>query len=105
MKMLSSDAVTLAKVKEMLEAREKEGELGYEQKQTLDYAAKFAKKTGKEAEDLVTEIMKNPKITRECAVSIVNVQPKTPQLLRTVMQKDKVDITPEEMDEVLKLIK
>lgn len=105
MKVNSSAPLTLAAVKEILEAREKEGELGYEQKQAQDYAKKFSKSSRKEAEALLERIMKNKKITREVAVVLVNVAPKHPELVRTIAAKDKIDLTEEEIAEILKLFK
>ena len=42
-RVLSQEAVSLAEVKEITEARQKEGELTYEQTLTLDYCKKFAR--------------------------------------------------------------
>ncbi len=103
MKLNSSTPVTLAGAKEILKAREGEGELGYEQKQALDYAEKFSKHSRKDAEKLIEKIMENKKITREAAVTLVNVAPKNPAQARTVAVRDKIDLTEQEAAEVVKL--
>ncbi|MFA5077451.1 MAG: hypothetical protein WC488_03420 [Candidatus Micrarchaeia archaeon] len=105
MKVNGTKQITLAEVKDILEGREKEGELGYEQKQAQDYAKKFAKGTRKEAEALVDKIMKNKKFTREAAVSLANVSPKHIETVRTLVQKDKIDLSQEEAEEIVKLFK
>lgn len=104
MKVNSSNPLTLANVKDILKAREKEGELGYEQKQAYEYAEKFAKQEKKEAEKLVEKIMENKKITREVAVTLVNIAPKYPETVKTIALKDKVELTGEEAEEILKLL-
>ncbi|MDD5337508.1 MAG: hypothetical protein PHS02_03425 [Candidatus ainarchaeum sp.] len=105
MKVNGTHPVTVAEARDILEGREKEGELGYEQKQTQDYAKKFAKYTRKEAEALVEKIMKNKRVTREVAVSLVNVSPKYAETVRTMALKDKIDLSQEEAEEILKLFK
>ena len=106
MKVNSTKPVTLAAVKDILDDREKEGELGYEQKQAQDYAKKFAKHARKEAEQLVEKMMKaNPKITLEVATTLVNIAPKHPELVRTIAFKDKLELSEEELEEILKLFK
>ncbi len=105
MKINSSTPLTLASVKEMLKAREKEGELGYEQKQAQEYSEKFAKQDKKKAEQLVGEIMKNKKVTKEVAVTIVNIAPTHPETVKTIAMREKVDLTDEEAQEIAKLFK
>ncbi len=105
MKIDSSAPVTLAGVKEILGQREKEGELGYEQKQSREYAEKFAKHERKKAEELVEKIMENRKITREVAVILVNVAPKHLETAKTIAMKDKIELTNEEAEEIIKVLK
>lgn len=105
MKINSSAPVTLAGVKEILKQREKEGELGYEQKQSREYAEKFAKYERKRAEELVEKIMENRKITREVAVILVNTAPKHLATAKTIAMKDKIELTDEEAEEIIKVLK
>jgi DNA-directed RNA polymerase subunit F len=105
MKINSSSPLTLASVKDMLKAREKEGELGYEQKQAQEYSEKFARQDRKKAEELVGKVMENKKIGREAAVMIVNIAPANPETVKTIAQKDKAELTDEEAQEIAKLFK
>lgn len=105
MRIVSSEPLTLAGVSGILEAREKEGELGYEQKQAQDYAKKFSKHERKEAERLMKEIMKNKKITAEVAATLVNISPKYPEVVKTIAAKDKIELSEEEISEIVKLFK
>lgn len=103
MKTNSSTPITLAQAKELLKAREKEGELGYEQKLALAHAEKFAKQDAKEAEKLVKKIMENKKITLEMAIMFVNIAPKYSETVKTI--SGKIELANEEVEEILKLFK
>ncbi len=105
MKTNSSVPITLAEVKEILKAREKEGELGYEQKLALEHAEKFVKQSAKEAEKLVKKITENKKITYETAIMLVNIAQKYPETVKIIAAKDKIELTGEEIEEILKLFK
>ncbi|MBI5051401.1 hypothetical protein HZC08_01450 [Candidatus Micrarchaeota archaeon] len=100
----SSKAVTLSEVREILKQRESEGELGYEQKQTLDYAEKFSKSSKKDADSKVEEIMKNEKVLLETAVKIVDISPKKIETLKAILVKDKLELDEEEINSILKII-
>ncbi|MBU0586329.1 RNA polymerase Rpb4 family protein [Candidatus Micrarchaeota archaeon] len=103
MKINDSKPTTLADVKSILQNREKESELGYEQKQALDYADKFSKGTKKESEKAVEKLMKNEKITAEVANTIVNIAPKLPERVKVIAAKDKIELTDEEAEEIAKM--
>lgn len=103
MKTNSIEPLTLAQVKEIFEARAKEGELGYEQKQALEYAEKFAKMPKKESEKLVEKIMENKKVTKEAAVAMVNIGPKHPEKVKAIAGKDKIELTDDEANEIAKM--
>ncbi|MBI2079662.1 hypothetical protein HYT84_02770 [Candidatus Micrarchaeota archaeon] len=100
----SSKAVSLAEVKEILKKREGSEELGYEQKQTVEYLDKFADSEKKDADKWMAELMKNERVTLETAVKIVDLKPKRIETLKAILTKDKVDLTEEEMSTVLKTI-
>lgn len=103
MKVNGSTPLTLAAVKDILKAREKDSELGYEQKQAFDYADKFSKQDKKKAEELVEKVMENKKMTKEVAVTLVNVSPKHAATAKAIALKDKIDLTDEEAEEIIKL--
>lgn len=106
MKINSTVPLTLASVKEILKAREKDSELGYEQKQAYDYCKNFAKQEKKEAEKLVEKIIeKMGKITNEVAVNLVNIVPKSAATVKAIALRNKIDLTDEEAEEIIKLFK
>jgi len=102
---VSSKPVTIAYVKSVLSKRKKDGELEYEQLQALEHAEKFAKLEVKEAEKLVTNIVeKNGKINEETAIKIVDLMPKKRETLNAILLKDKIELSEEENNEILKLL-
>ncbi len=101
MKIESMEPVPLSVVYRMLKKREKEGEIGYEQENALEHAKKFA---GKEKEELkLVENLKQMKIPAETAVNIVNVMPTKKDTLLTILIREHVELTDEEMKKIIKL--
>lgn len=106
MKIVSSEPVPLTDVKEILKKREKEEEeLAYEQAQSLENAEKFAETPPAEVKKLISEITKNNKISAETAVKIVDLMPKYVSTLKAILIKDKVELSDEELEAVIKLLK
>lgn len=99
MKINSSLPLTLDEVKKILKKREKESELGYEQKQVYEYCEKFIK----ENKTTVETLMKNKKITNECAISIVNIAPTHIETVKLILSKNKIALSDEEIAEIVKL--
>lgn len=101
MNTISSRPASLSEAKKIMERREKDGELGYEQQQALEYLKKFAAEGG---EAIVKEISKNKKIPLETAVKIADIRPKKPETVKAILLKDRVDLNEEEIAEILKIV-
>jgi DNA-directed RNA polymerase subunit F len=103
MKILSSTPVSVSEVKEILEKRQKEGELNYEQTLALEHAEKAdsAKGMKKKVEEVQDSFKKIPLAT---AIKIVDIKPKQPATLRAILVQGKVDLNEEEINELLKII-
>ncbi len=102
MEVKSSKAVTVSEAKEILAKRKEDGELGYEQTQALENSEKYAKYEPEKARKLVDVIAKGGKLTRETAIKIVDVGPDNPATLRAILVKDRVELSEEEINEILK---
>ena len=94
-----------SKAKELIENREKEGELKYEQKNSLEVLRKFDKLDSKKANELIAELKKIEKLRERHIISIVNFLPEDKEDLRSVLHKDYSSLTDEEIDSVLKTVK
>lgn len=97
----SSKGVTVSEAKEILAKRKEDGELGYEQAQALDNAEKYARYDSEKARKLVDSLVKG-KITKETAIKIVDVGPDNPATLRAILVKDRIELSEEEINEILK---
>lgn len=102
---ISEELLSNSKAKEMLENREKEGELKYEQKNSLDVLRKFVKLDSNKVEELAAELKKIEKLRDRQVISIVNFLPGDREDLRAVLHKDYSSLTDEEIDAVLKTVK
>ncbi|MHA1755072.1 MAG: RNA polymerase Rpb4 family protein [Candidatus Odinarchaeia archaeon] len=96
--------LTLAEVKNLLQKREKEGELSYVQRVTLDYVTKMTPLTATKAKKLTKELIKIG-ISKENAIQIVNALPDFKEELSVFLTTEEKKFTPEEIEEILKKIK
>ncbi len=106
MRITNTKPATTAEVLEILRERKEAGEeLGYEQANALEHAENFAKCEGKKAEGILKKVKAaSPKIDDETAVKIVDIMPAHESTLRAVLLKNKIEISDEEMKEVLKAL-
>jgi DNA-directed RNA polymerase subunit F len=102
MEVKSSKAVSVSEAAEILAGREKEGELGYEQSQALEHGKKFAKLEPDKVKKIAEAITKNAKISPETAVKIADISPQTPATIRAILLKDRVELSEEEIEKILK---
>lgn len=94
-----------SKAKEFIENREKEGELKYEQKNSLAILKKIAKLDSNKISELSAELKKIEKLRDRQLISIVNFLPEDKDDLRAVLHKDYSALTDEEIDNILKTVK
>ncbi len=105
MDIISSKPVSVVEAKELLLKRKEQGELEYEQNQSLEHAEKFLHVDEKTVKKKVHELMKvSSKITDEVAFKIVDIMPKKADTLRAILIKDKVELTEEEQNAVLAVL-
>lgn len=100
----SSRTVSLSEVVKILEEREKSSELGYEQKNALEYARKFSHLSVDKSRELISKLTELPFVSEAMAVKIVDLLPKTEEEVMLIFQQEKRDITTAQAREVLDLI-
>lgn len=99
MEIKSTKPVPVSDAKEILAKRSGDGELGYEQSQALENAERFfSEKTA----DIIKKLSKNEKISEELAAKIADVRPAKPETLKAILVKDRVELSDEEVDSILK---
>ena len=105
---LKEDLMTLAEVKEALDAiklkRADEEELGYELRRAIRHAELFVHGTAEESRRMVEELMKLEKMTQEIAVKIADVRPITKDELRAIYAKERFTLSEEELNGILDIV-
>ncbi|MGB9634979.1 MAG: RNA polymerase Rpb4 family protein [Candidatus Micrarchaeia archaeon] len=103
-KILNSKPVPLCDVLEMLVERENEGEIGFEQKNALEYARKHSHLSSSKAHEVIEKLLEKPYISRAMAVKIVDLLPRKESEIMLILQQERKDITPAQAKEVLGII-
>jgi DNA-directed RNA polymerase subunit F len=102
---LKETLITNAEAKEILKERKKETELGYEQKNALEYLKKYDKLTPKKAKELMEKLKEIKKLREKQIITIVNILPKDRDDLRLLLEKDYNLLTDEEKDFIIENVK
>jgi DNA-directed RNA polymerase subunit F len=105
MEIKDEKVITDAEAKEILEAREKSGELKYEQANALKHLRKFCSLSKEKAEKLVEELRKIEKLRDRQIVAIVNFLPEDKEDLKVVLHKDYSSFTEDEITLILETVK
>ncbi|MFH1750226.1 MAG: hypothetical protein ABH863_00955 [Candidatus Micrarchaeota archaeon] len=105
MKVAEEKTASYAYAKELLTKRKKDSELGYEQQNTLDYLEKFAKLSESESEKLCKELEELNILSERQIMELVNNLPSKEDLVRTILSKEKLEFSSEQVKEIAKIIK
>jgi DNA-directed RNA polymerase subunit F len=90
---MADNYLTLAEVKELLEAEGAKRELTDFQKSAVAHAVQFVKLDAKSSRKLVNELMKhNENVSEAVACKIADLLPQSPDELRAVLMKEKFDL-------------
>ncbi|MFH0971334.1 MAG: hypothetical protein V1835_02085 [Candidatus Micrarchaeota archaeon] len=105
MKMIEEKAISYAEAKALLEKHKKDGELGYEQQNTLEYLEKFTKLSESESEKLGKELGELNILSEKQIMELTNNLPTKEELVKTILSKEKLDFTSEKIKEITKILK
>ena len=105
MEVKSEKPATFSEVKKILEQKETEGELGYEQKITADYLKKLYKVAPTKVAKLAEALRSIEKLNEKHIVAIANFLPEDLDDLRVLFSNERVDLTPTEKQQVLDIVK
>jgi len=94
-----------AEAKEILKGRKKEIELGYEQKNAMDYLKKYDKLNVKKMKELLKSLSEVKKLRERQVIAMVNILPKDKDDLRLILDKDYNLLTEEEKNIILDNVK
>ena len=96
--------VSLSEVKEMLSARQEEGELTAEQKLSLEHAQKFARADAKKAKKLIKELLELGFVSEVNAVKIADLMPSTADDVRLIFSKERASVEKKDIEKVLSVV-
>ncbi len=97
--------VNWAQAKKILEEKEKVKELGYEQKNALEYLRRFCKLSIKDTNQMMEELKTIEKLNETQIINIINLLPKDLDDLRVLFANEKVDLSQEEKNKILEIVK
>jgi len=101
-KVIETDPITIAEIKEMLEKRQEDHELTYEQNLVLDHVVKFAKLDSEAASKLVGEL--NEIVKKAQSVKLADIMPKDMPDMRLMFAKERGSHKKEELEKLLEII-
>ncbi len=99
---LQKREVTLGEVKKLLEERQREGELTLTQRVTLDYVTKVAKVQEADKSNALVDRLVGIGLQRPTAIQVVNVMPKNPDELRTLLVGERKTFLKTDLEKILK---
>ena len=105
MEIVDERIVSDAEAKAILEKREKEIELGYEQRNALEHLRKYCKLDDKAAKSLWDELASIGKLTPRQIAQIVNILPQDTDDLRVILEKSFTSLSEDEVKKVLDAVK
>ncbi len=105
MKVVEDKLITAAEAKAMLKAREKEGELGYEQKNALESLSKHCKLTQAKVQEMEAELRKISRLRDRHIAAIIDNMPQDPEDLRVLFAGDVINLPDEDKKAVLSVVK
>jgi DNA-directed RNA polymerase subunit F len=105
MKIESEKVVLWAEVKKVLEKKEKEKELSYEQKNALDHLRRFSKISEKAATEMAEDLSKIERLKEKHIISIINHMPQELEDLRVLFANEVVSLSDEDRKKIILIVK
>src|SRR3989338_2207571 len=105
MEVVKDELITFAEAKRILENREKEKELGYEQTNALEYLKKFSKLSSKKAQELFEALEKIPKLKEKHKIMVINFMPEEAEDVRILFANEVLNVSEDERKTIASLVK
>ncbi len=102
--MSSDHYVTLAEVKEMLDAEAADHELTPEQRYALDQVNKNVKVSASNAQKLVKELRELPFVSEAHAVKVADLMPTHVDDVRVLFAKERSTVDKKQLEQIIKLV-
>ena len=96
--------VTLAEVKEILDERQKDGELSPVQMLSLEHAWMFCRVDSKKAKKLVKELIELGFVSEINAVKIADIMPSNADDVRLIFSKERASVEKKDIEKILSVV-
>ncbi|MBO4348301.1 MAG: hypothetical protein J5812_01880 [Candidatus Methanomethylophilaceae archaeon] len=101
---MSERYVTLAEVKRLLLEESDKRELLTSQKAALDHAQAVSYLSVEDTQSIIEEVSKLDKVTDRIAIKIADILPKYPNDVRAIFYKERVELTADDIQEILDIV-
>lgn len=105
MKVKEEKFISWSNARKILEKKGKEKELGYEQKNALEFLRKFSKLTEKKAAELAEELSKVTRLKDKHVIMVMDMMPKNEDELRVLFSQEIISLTDDDKKKVLSIVK
>jgi DNA-directed RNA polymerase subunit F len=105
MEVKNDRVVTWPEAKKILLEKEKQKELGYEQKNALEHLRKFCKMSEKNFKEIKEELKKIEKLNERQITNIINLLPQNLDELRVIFANERIVLSEEDKKKILDIVK
>lgn len=105
MEILKEDEVDIHEAKRILEERQKESDLVYEQKICIEFLEKISKSLGADTKQLYEDLVKIGILRPRHIALIVNIMPDTEEEVQSIFSKETINLKKEEITQILDALK
>jgi len=105
MNVQTEEFITDAEAKEVLKQREKQAEMKFEQKNALEILNKSVDFESEKVKKLTEALKEISRLREKQIISIANFLPQDRDEMRIVLHKEYTNFTPEEIDQILEVVK
>lgn len=105
MEVKNDRVVTWPEAKKILLEKEKQKELGYEQKNALEHLRKFCKMSEKNFNEIKEELKKIEKLNERQITNIINLLPQNLDELRVIFANERIVLSEEDKKKILDIVK
>ncbi|WP_406532831.1 RNA polymerase Rpb4 family protein [Methanobrevibacter sp.] len=104
-KIIETEAIPSARVKEILDDFSQDNELNYEQNLTLNHLARFKKFSAEDSEEIMEKLQEeHPNLRTRAIVHIVDLVPQDLADLRLIFAKEPYQPDKGEMEQILEIL-
>ena len=105
MKVHGEKFISWAEARKILEKKEKDKELGYEQKNALEHLRKFSKLSEKKAEEMADELRKPGKLSEKQIMAIINLLPEDMDDIRLLFAHEIANLSEDDKKKIINTVK